>query len=90
MRAVAVGGISGILAAAKQRKFGPFRSEHQGLDPGAGMRPIAEGLFIAPPAAAPGVAFAGLELDLIGGELRPLWLCHEDILCPVGLCGPKA
>ena len=85
MRAVAVRRIAGILAAAKQRKLGPLRGEHQRLDPGSGMRAVAERLLLAPPAAAPGIAFAGLELDLIGGELRPLWLCPDDILCPSGL-----
>src|SRR3990172_2976082 len=88
MRAVAVGGIAGILAAAQQRKLGPFRGEHQGLDPAAGVRPVAEGLLIAPPAAAPGIAFAGLQLDLIGGELRPLWRCHDDVLCPAAFVAP--
>ena len=74
MGAVAVGGIAGILAAAEQRKLRPFRGEHERLDARAGMGPVAKGLLLAPPAAAPRVAFAGLQFDLIRAELWPLWL----------------
>ena len=74
MRAVAKRGITRVLAAAKQRCFGALGGERQGLDSRAFMRSVAKGLLFAPPAAAPGIAFAGLELDLIGAELRTLWL----------------
>ena len=79
MRAVAIGRIARILAAAEQRKLGPLRREHQWLAPGAGMRAVAKGLLLAPAAAAPSIPFAGLELDLIGVELRSLWL-HKKVL----------
>jgi hypothetical protein len=26
---------------------------------------------------------------LVGVELRSLWLCHDDVLCPAALCGRK-
>jgi hypothetical protein len=74
--AVAKGGIPGILAAAKQRRFRVFGGEHQGLDVRAGVGAVAKGLLLASPAAAPGVTFARLELDLVGAELWAFRLCH--------------
>src|SRR6187200_2622656 len=41
------------------------------------MRTVAKRLFFASSAAAPSVSLAGLELDLVGAELRSLWLCHR-------------
>ena len=76
MRAVAEGRVARVLAAAKQRKLGPLRRENEGLDPGVRMGAVAKGLLLAPPAAAPGVALAGFEHDLIGTELRSFGLCH--------------
>lgn len=72
--AVAKGRIASVLAAAKKCRLRPLGGEHQGLDAGAFMRPVAKGLLFAPSAAAPGVAPAGLELDLVRAELRSLWL----------------
>ena len=69
MRAVAIGRIACVLAAAKQGALGPLGGEHQGLDTGAGMGAIAEGLLLAASAAAPGVALARLKFHLIGAEL---------------------
>src|SRR6185437_17085420 len=82
MRAVAIGRIARILAAAEQRKLAPLRREHQRLDPGAGMRAVAKRLLLAPAAAAPSIAFAGLELDLIRVELRSFWLSHNSYPLP--------
>src|SRR5262245_2013319 len=81
MRAVTIGRIAGILAAAKQRKLGALGREGQGFDPRAGMRPVAERLLLAPPATAPAITPAGLKLDLIGVKLRSLGLCHLAVLC---------
>ena len=74
MRAVAVGGIAGILAAAKERGLRPLSGKYEWLDAHACMRPIAKWLPLAPAAAAPGIAPAGYEIDLIGAELRPFRL----------------
>jgi len=74
MGAVAKRRIASVLAAAKECRLGPLGSKHQWFDAGAFMRTIAKGLLFAPSAATPGVASAGLELDLIGAELRSLWL----------------
>ena len=74
MRPVAIRRVAGVLAAAKQRKLGALGREHQGLDSGAGMRPVAKWLFLTAPAAAPGIALPGLELDLVRAELRSLRL----------------
>ena len=76
MGAVAVGGVAGVLAAAKKGKLGPLSGEHQRLDAGPGMRPVAKGLLLASPAAAPGLALASLEFHLIGAELRPFRFGH--------------
>ena len=76
MRAVAERWIAGVLAAAQKRALGPFRGEHQGLNAGPGMRAIAEGLLLAPTAAAPGVALSRFELGLIRAELRPFRVGH--------------
>jgi len=74
VRAVAKGRVARVLAAAKERRLVAFGGEHQGLDPRAAMRAVAEGLLLAPSATAPGITFAGLKLDLIRAELRSLWL----------------
>ncbi len=81
MRAVTIGRIAGVFAAAKQGKFGALGGERQRLDPGSSVGAVAERLFLAPPAAAPSVAPAGLKFDLIGVKLRSLWLCHGGVLC---------
>jgi hypothetical protein len=80
MRAVAEWGVAGILATAEQGRFGSFCGEHQGFDPGAGVRAIAKRLLLASPAPAPSIAFSRFELDLIGAELRPFWLRHDHSL----------
>jgi len=69
MGAVAIRRVAGILATAQKRHLRALRREHQGLDPGTGMRAVAEGLLPAPPAAAPGIAFALFQLHLIGAQL---------------------
>src|SRR4029077_2945452 len=76
MGAVAVGRIAGVLAAAKKGKLGSLGGEHQWLDAGPGLRPVAKGLLLASPAATPGIALAGFEFHLIRAELRPFWLGH--------------
>src|SRR5262245_16489901 len=81
MRAVTIGRIARIFAAAKQRQLGALGREGQGFDPRAGMRPVAERLLLAAPATAPAIAPAGLKLDLIGVKLRSLGLCHLAVLC---------
>src|SRR4029453_7284882 len=81
MRAVTIGRIARILAAAKQRKFGALGRESQGFDPGPRMRPVAERLLLAAPATAPAIAPAGLKLDLIRVKLRSLGLCLLAVLC---------
>src|SRR5680860_1050689 len=79
MGAVAKRRIAGVLAAAQQRHFRALCGEHQRLNAGAGMGAVAERLLLAPPATAPGVAFAGLELDLIRAEL---WALCSDMIIP--------
>ena len=74
VRAVAKGRVARVLAAAKERRLVALGGEHQRFNSGAGVRAIAKGLLLAPPAAAPGIAFPGLKLDLIRVELRSLWL----------------
>src|SRR4029077_1340871 len=83
MRAVAIGRVASVLAAAKQRGFGPLGCEHEGFKACAGMGAVAEGLLGAPAAAAPGVSFVRLELDLVGAQLWPFRLGHN--FAP-GLC----
>src|SRR5215210_1283308 len=61
--------VTRILAATKKGKLTPLGGEHEGLDAGSRMRAVAEGLLLASTAAAPSVALAGFELDLIGAEL---------------------
>src|SRR5262245_65728186 len=81
MRAVTIGRIARIPAAARQRKLAVLGREGQGFDPCAGMRPVAERLLLAAPATAPAITPAGLKLDLIGVKLRSLGLCHLAVLC---------
>jgi hypothetical protein len=66
--------IARVLAAAQKRYFRAFGGEHHGLDAGPLMGAVTKRLILAPSAAAPGVVFAGLELDLIGAELWAFWL----------------
>src|SRR5215510_9864905 len=89
VRAVAERRIAGILAAAKQCRFSALCREHHGLDAGARVRAVAEWLLLAPAAPAPRIALAGLELDLIGAELRPFRLLRHDhsLYCPVLVLG---
>src|SRR5262245_12710854 len=89
MRAVTIGRIARIFAAAKQRQLGALGREGQGFDPRAGMRPVAERLLLAAPATAPAIAPAGLELDLIGVKLRSLGLCHLAVLCESRTSRPR-
>jgi hypothetical protein len=74
VRAVTIRRVARILAAAKERKLRALGREHQGLDPGPGMRSVAKRLFLAASAPAPRVTLPGLELDLIRVQLRAFWL----------------
>jgi hypothetical protein len=80
MGSVAKWRIAGILAAAQQRRFRAFCSEHEGFDACARMRAVAKGLILAAPTGAPCVTFALFKLNLIGVELRAFGLVGHLII----------
>ena len=70
MRSVAERLVVGLLAAADVEGAGVIDDEAQGLDAGAVVRAVAEGLLLGASAAALEVRLSFRQLDLVGARLR--------------------
>jgi hypothetical protein len=71
--------IGGVLAAAKTNGLRFGRLKFDGRHSASFVAAVAEGLGGAFAAGTPKIAFAGFDIDGVGGLLCNDWLCHGEL-----------